>query len=49
MHLLHVFEKGHDFNPCEAEPRYALPLETVKIQISLKKPTDLDLHYLCSV
>ena len=35
-------------NPCPAEPWYALPLQTVKIQISwlLKKPTDLDLHYL---
>ena len=32
------------FNPGPAEPRYALPLQTVKIQISwlLQKPTDLD-------
>ena len=27
-------------NPCPAEPRYTLPLQTVK------KPTDLDLHCL---
>ena len=35
-------------NPCPAEPRYTLPLQTVLIQISwlLKKPTDLDLHCL---
>ena len=35
-------------NPYPAEPRYALLLQTVKIQISwlLKKPTDLDLHCL---
>ena len=36
------------FNPGPAEPRYALPLQTVWIQISwlLQKPTDLDLHCL---
>ena len=36
------------FNPCPAEPGYTLPLQTVQIQISwlLKKPTDLDLHFL---
>ena len=37
------------FNFCPAEPGYALPLQTVQIQISwlLKKPTDLlDLHCL---
>ena len=28
-------------NPCPAEPRYILPLQTVS-----KKPTDLDLHCL---
>ena len=35
-------------NPCPAEPRYALQLQTVWIQISwlLRKPTDLDLHCL---
>ena len=35
-------------NSGPAEPRYALPLQTVQIQISwiLKKPTDLDLHCL---
>ena len=35
-------------NPCPAEPRYTLPLQTVWNQISwlLKKPTDLDLHCL---
>ena len=35
-------------NPCPAEPRYVLSLQTVQIQISwlLKKPTDLDLHCL---
>ena len=35
-------------NPCPAEPRYTLPLQTVEVQISwlLKKPTDLDLHCL---
>ena len=34
--------------PCPAEPGYALPWQTVQIQISwlLKKPTDLDLHCL---
>ena len=33
-------------NPGRAEPGYALPLQTVYIQISwlLKKPTDLDLY-----
>ena len=37
-----------DFNPCPAEPGYALSLQTMQIQISwlLKKPTDLDLHCL---
>ena len=36
------------FNPGPAEPEYALPLQTVLIQISrlLKKLTDLDLHCL---
>ena len=35
------------FNPSPAEPGYALPLQTVLIQISwlLKKPTDL----ICTV
>ena len=35
-------------NPGPAEPRYALSLQTMKIQISwlLQKPTDLDLHCL---
>ena len=35
-------------NPCQAEPRYALPLQIVMIQISwlLMKPIDLDLHCL---
>ena len=35
-------------NPCPVEPGYTLSLQTVQIQISwlLKKPTDLDLHYL---
>ena len=35
-------------NPCPAEPGYALPLQTVQIQINwpLKKPTDLDRHCL---
>ena len=35
-------------NPGPAEPGYALPLQTLQIQISwlLKKPTDLDLHCL---
>ena len=35
-------------NPCPADSRYTLPLETVQIQISwlLKKPTDMDLHCL---
>ena len=35
-------------NPCPAEPRYVLPMQTVQIQISwlLKKPNDLDLHCL---
>ena len=35
-------------NPEPAESGYALPLQTVKIQISwlLKKPTDLDLQCL---
>ena len=34
--------------PFPAEPGYALPFQTVQIQISwlLKKPTDLDLHCL---
>ena len=37
-----------NINPCPAEPGQVLLLKTVKIQISwlLKKPTDLDLHYL---
>ena len=36
------------YYPSPIEPRYALPLQTVLIQISwlLKKPTDLDLHCL---
>ena len=36
------------FNPSPAEPGYALPLQTVQIQISwlLQKPIDLDLHCL---
>ena len=36
------------FNPGLAEPGYAMPLQTVKLQISglLKKTTDLDLHCL---
>ena len=36
------------FNPGRAEPGYALPLQTVWIQISwlLQKPTDLDPHCL---
>ena len=40
--------KNSVVNPCPAEPRYVLPLQTVQIQISwlLKKPTDLDLHCL---
>ena len=34
-------------NPCPAEPGYALPLQTMQIQIGwLLKPTDLDLHCL---
>ena len=35
-------------NPCPAEPRYALHLQTMQIQISWlpQKPTDLDLHCL---
>ena len=37
--------------PGPADPRYALPLQRVEIQISwplliLKKPTDLDMHCL---
>ena len=40
--------KTENINPGPAEPLYALPQQTVKIQISwlLKKPTDLDLHCL---
>ena len=35
------------FNPSPAEPGYALPLQTVQIQINwLLKTTDLDLHCL---
>ena len=36
------------FNPCPAEPRYALPMQIVWIEISLllQKPTDLNLHCL---
>ena len=35
-------------NPCPADPGYALPLQTVLVQISwlFQKPTDLDLHCL---
>ena len=35
-------------NPSPAEPGCTMFLQTVKIQINwlLKKPTDLDLHYL---
>ena len=47
--LLSTFSHNQpQFNPYPAEPRYTLPLQTVQIQISwlLKKPTDLDLHYL---
>ena len=35
-------------NPGPADPGYALPLQTVQIQVSwlLKKPTDLTLHCL---
>ena len=33
-------------NPGPAEPRYALPLQTVDPdQLASKKPTDLDLHF----
>ena len=38
--------EGPDLNPSPAEPRYTLPLQTVYIQISWKKPTDLVLHCL---
>ena len=39
--------KKNNVNPGPAEPGYALPLQTVLIQISwLLKPTDLDLHCL---
>ena len=47
-----MWESAHivcaDINPSPAEPRFTLPLQTVQIQISwlLKKPNDLDLHYL---
>ena len=43
-----VIDRVKKINPCPAEPGYALPLQTVLIQISwlLKKPTDLDLHCL---
>ena len=43
-----LFPYHISINPCPAEPRYTLPLQTVKIQISwlLKKPIDLDLHCL---
>ena len=46
--LLKILPRGLSVNPSPAEPRYALPLQTVQIQISwlLKKPTDLDLHCL---
>ena len=39
---------GNLLNPGPPDPRYALPLQTVLIQISwlLKKPTDLELHCL---
>ena len=38
----------YSFNSGPAEPGYALPLQTVYIQISwlLQKPTDLDVHCL---
>ena len=44
-----MYEARFIFNPCPAEPRYTLPLQTVQIRISWllkKKPTDLDLHCL---
>ena len=36
------------FNPCPAEPGYALPLQNSvdPDQLASKKPTDLDLHCL---
>ena len=42
------YQLNRPLNPCPAEPRYTLPLQTVEIQISrlLKKPTDLDLQCL---
>ena len=42
------FKEDNFFNPCPAEPGYALPLQTVYSQISwlLQKLTDLDLHCL---
>ena len=37
-------------HPGPAEPRYALPLQTVDPdQLASKKPTDLDLHFCHSV
>ena len=48
--LLNLSEqaKQAEINPTPAEPGYALPLQTVKIQISwlLKKLTDLNQHCL---
>ena len=39
--------RGVNVESDPTEPRYALPLQTVKIQISwFLKPTDLDLHCL---
>ena len=48
FHLVKFVKTLKTLNPCPAEPRYTLPLQTVQIQISwlLKKPTDLDLHCL---